>query len=310
MTSSSSAQTTIYANTTGFTTKTNDYYGFMRDCYVLWFSPVDPQSILILLDILSKGFGITDLNASDIVGLGNSSVLKLYLSVNTYLGEYNFSWVKSEWNVSYDTDDKKLYALLSISLNETYSHSIFNFTLYSNKTFGYYIDALNVSLGGYVNYFNGSWHNQSAPTEDLNFPDAYLFYPYFNVSGTEYTTVPAGNFECWKIAVINITNELETLGYYWYSPDAKNFVKIDVNTTDSSGNLYNTYAVLTYSKSMAGPWSPGMAWGLLMFLLFPYFAYNSYQQQQRNTMLLMGVAVLLIVAVVVGITIATRRKQK
>ncbi len=312
MTSLSSVQTLMYSNTTGFTTNTNDYHGNIRSCYVLWFSPVEPQSILILLDILSECFGISDLNASDIVGLGNSSVLKLYLSVNPNLEEYNFLWIKSEWKVNYDTGSKKLNASLYISLNETYSYSIFNFTLSQGKTFGYYTDALNVSLHGEVNYFNGTtWNNQSAPSEDLSFPDAYVFYPYFRVEGIEYITVLAGTFECWKIAVINITNADEIVGYYWYSPNTKNYVKIDVNTTDSSGNEYNTYAELTYFYSTGAPWMPGVAWSLLMFLLLPYFTvYNSYQQQQRNTLLFMGAVVLLIVAVVVGIIVSTRRRQK
>ncbi|MEM2958201.1 MAG: hypothetical protein QW261_07920 [Candidatus Jordarchaeaceae archaeon] len=314
MTSLSSALTTMYANTTGFTTTTNDYYGNMSDCYVLWFSPVDPQSILILLDVLSRGFGITDLNASDIVGLGNSSVLRLFLSVNPYLEEYNFSWVKSTWNVSYDTDDKKLYASLVLTPDVICSYSIFNFTLNSGKTFGNYTETLNIKFGslGPVCYYNGSWYNNSAVDNlTYNFPDTYLFYPAFRVEGTEMVTVPAGTFECWRIAVLNATDPSDTVGYYWYSPSAKNYAKINVTTTDLSGNEYNTYAELTYSKSTVSPWSPGMAWGLLMFLLFPYLAvYNSYQQQQRNTMLFMGAAVLLIVAIVVGIIISARRRQK
>ncbi|MEM2136180.1 MAG: hypothetical protein QXG44_15095 [Candidatus Jordarchaeaceae archaeon] len=314
MTSLSSAQTSMYANTTGFLTTTNDYYGNMSDCYVLWFSPVDPQSILILLDVLSRGFGITDLNASDIVGLGNSSVLRLFLSVNPYLEEYNFSWVKSIWNVSYDTDDKKLYASLVLTPNVICSYSIFNFTLNSGKTFGNYTETLNIKFGslGPVCYYNGSWYNNSAVDNlTYNFPDTYLFYPAFRVEGTEMVTVPAGTFECWRIAVLNATDPSDTVGYYWYSPSAKNYAKINVTTTDLSGNEYNTYAELTYYKSTVSPWSPGMAWGLLMFLLFPYLAvYNSYQQQQRNTMLFMGAAVLLIVAIVVGIIISARRRQK
>jgi len=313
MTSSDRAQTTIYANTTGSPTRTNDYYGGMRDCYVLWFRPVDPHSTLILLNILSN-IGITDLNVSDIVGLGNSSVLKLYLSINTYLGEYNFSWIKSEWNVNYDAGGKKLNASLTIFLNVTCSHSIFNFTLYQGKTFGNYTEALNIKLRGYVYYYNGTWNNLShyiGSFDNLNFsfPDTYLFYPAFSVEGIEMVNVSAGTFECWRIAVLNATNPSENIGYYWYSPAAKNYVKMNVTGADSSNNRCNIYVELT-GKSTGTPF-PGIMWGLLMFLLLPYLAVsNIFQQQQMSRMLLVGVAVLLIVAAVVGVIVATRRKQK
>ncbi|MEM3594338.1 MAG: hypothetical protein QXS27_06395 [Candidatus Jordarchaeaceae archaeon] len=314
LTSLSSVQTTMHANTTNIIfSEVKDYYNKSRDCYILWFSPVDPQSTLILLDILSRGFGITDLNASDIVGLGDTSILLLYLGVNTTQGEYNFSWVRIDWRVDhYSKDNKELNVLLTMSLNVTCSYSIFNFTLFLGKDFGNYTSVLNVSYYGFVDYYNGTMYNLYASGNlTYNFPDTYLFYPAFRVEGTENVVVPAGTFECWRIAVLNATDPSDTVGYYWYSPDAKIYAKIDMNTTDSFGNRCNIYAELTYSYSTGAPWSPGIEWELPMSLLLSYSAaYNSYRQQQGNTILLVGVAVLLIVAAVVGIIISIAVKQK
>lgn len=266
--------------------------------------PLDPAGMFWLLHLLYNNFNITDLSVGELLGIGNSSVVKVYVDEN------DFSWVKTEWITNYTGSGKQLISKLVWMPNETYPYMCFNFPLSQGKVFGNYTGALNISLGGEFSYYNGSWYN-STPISIygvVSFPGTYLFYPAFNVTGTETVTVTAGKYECWKMKILNPTNPDDKIGDLWYSPDAKNIVKL--NTFMTVGDCqYNLYVELEGYSGQVSPAPPGVVPYLLSQLMVSYLLVSSlYQAQQQRNMILLGVAVIVVAGVAVAI-FATRRRR-
>ncbi|MEM2330750.1 MAG: hypothetical protein QXL59_07990, partial [Candidatus Jordarchaeales archaeon] len=130
------------------------------------------------------------------------------------------------------------------------------------------------------------------------------FYPRFNVTGVETVTVAAGTYECWKMKIILTTNGDGVIGYLWYSPEVKNYVKLDMNVTVESVD-YNVCVELASYSGQVSPVSPPSGLSLLASLII----YSAYQgQQQRNIVVLSGVAVVVVAGVSVMIFVARRRR--
>lgn len=316
ITGGTSITTTIHANTTGITSRvTNDYYENV-ECYILHFMPFDPLSVFWLQKILRE-VDITDFGAEDLLKMGNSSVLEVYVSKD------NFSWVQTTWTANYSegSGGKRLHVIQGPgypgavwTANESYSYMCFNFSLSTGKDFGHFTDDLNISMSVYCDYYNASGYytNKIYPGNlsnvsgefSISFPYTYLFYPRFNVTGVETVTVAAGTYECWKMKIILTTNGDGVIGYLWYSPEVKNYVKLDMNVTVESVD-YNVCVELASYSGQVSPVSPPSGLSLLASLII----YSAYQgQQQRNIVVLSGVAVVVVAGVSVMIFVARRRR--
>ncbi len=295
----SSVQAKVYANTTGLTGRHNDYYGNMIECCNLTFKPLDPCSIFPLM-LMLDALNITDLTVNEVLEIGNNSMLNVLVSKD------DFKLVATQWVVKYD-GAKKLNLTLVWYLNELPLH-VLQLPLSDGKEFGNYAGALNVSLGGYFHYYNGSQvdYESASLEESVVFPDtSLLFYPLFVVEGIETVTVTAGQYECWSISVRDPTNKDNEIGHVWYSPSVKNVVKLNL-TSAFQGSNYELYVELESYSSQESPVQevpPVSAW------LASYFVVGSfYQAQQRNMLLLGGLAAVIAAGVLVALVAVRRRR--
>ncbi len=283
---------TIYENTTNSLHQLEDYHNASHECYRLEFRPLDPLTLFIFLFILSNVLK-TEYYIGEALGFGNSSMLTVFVDKD------DFSLIMMHLNVNYTTDDLKMYTDIYIKLNDTRPYYFYNFPLQNNKTFGNYTPAFNVSIEiPELNYYNGSWYNYSSISleERVTFPGTCLLYPAFKVVGSETVNVSAGRYECWKIAVLDPSNPNSYTGYFWYSSDVKNVVKMDFNATIGN-DPYHFYVELTgYASEEVG--LPGIALILL---------YN-YQLQQQQYLFYGGLIAVVVVGVVVA-AVAIRRKR-
>jgi len=304
-TDGSTVTATINASTSAAYTHMTDYHGNMRDCYVFKFNPIDPQSLMIIIGYLSSTFNIGNVSVNSLLSqYTNESSVKLYLETD------NFSLVGASYHLKFDNGTHTVDASFTALLNETYPYLMFNFPLSTGKTFENSTPSINISLDGDISYTNssGTYHTPIAEEVNFTYPYSYSFYPLFKVVGTETVTVEAGSFECWKIGVLNSSNPNQIVGYVWYSPDAKNYIKGELTTGDSSGNTYNIQIELVSYEGYTSPIPPG-AW--LMLFMYPYIVlYNYFQGQQRNNLLFVaGIGAVAGVAIA-AVAIASRRKSK
>lgn len=303
--SGSTVTATINVSTSGFYTKVTDYHGNTRDCYVFTFTPLDPQTLIIAIGYLSDTFNIGNVSVNSLLSqYANESSVKLYLDAS------NFSWVGANYHLKFDNGTHVVDVTFLALLNETYPYLMFNFPLLVGETFGNYTPSINVSLDGDISYTNssGTYHYSIDENVTFTYPNSYSFYPLFKVVSTETVTVEAGSFECWKIGVLNASNPNQIIGYVWYSPDVKNYIKGELATGDSSGNTYNIQIELVSYEGYTPPIPPG-AW--LMLFMYPYIVlYNYFQGQQRNNLLFIaGIGAVAGVAIA-AVAIASRRKSK
>ncbi|MBS7288850.1 MAG: hypothetical protein KIH01_08990 [Candidatus Freyarchaeota archaeon] len=306
VTGNKSTEIIINSTATMFTGEVKDFYGNTRNCYLLIYRPValDPVCIFWILYSLYNVFNVTDLSAEDLLALGDSSMICVYVDEN------DFSLVQVQWIVEYFPDSgRQMFVVLNLLLNETYPYMWFNFPLSEGKFFGNYTEALNISLAGFFNYYNGTWYNYTyidAPfSEEITFPGTYMFYPAFKVAGIETVTVTAGSYECWKIEVLNPTNPNEKIGYLWYSPDVKNIVKSNV-TMMFQNCQYNLYVELNEHFEHSPPAPPEEPPEEISQLLAPYLVASVYSQQQMG-MVSLGLGVAAVAAGVAVAIFAVRR---
>lgn len=119
----------------------------------------------------------------------------------------------------------------------------------------------------------------------LSYPYTYLFYPRFNVTGVETVTVVAGTYECWKMEILLTTNGDDVIGYLWYSPNVKNYVKLDMNVTVESVE-YNVYVELASYSGQVYPAPPGGLF-FLNSLIF-YIAYQGSAAEEYRYFFMCG----------------------
>lgn len=313
ITGGSTTTITIHANATGMTGwVTNDYHTNVK-CYTFHFMPFDPLSVFWLHKLI-RDVGITDFGVEDLLKMGNSSVFEVYVSEN------DFSWVQTTWTANYSegSSGKKLNVTQGSgrpgagwTVDKLYSYMCLNFSLSTGKVFGYFADELNAIVSFYCDYYNetGFYTNKVNPGNlssvsgkfIIGYPYTYLFYPRFNVTGVERVTVAAGTYECWKMEILLGTDHGDVIGYLWYSPSVKNYVKLDMNVTVESAE-YNLHVELADYSGQVSPAPPsGGLFSLAMLAL-----YGAYQGQQGNVILL-GVVVVAVAGVAVAV-FAARRK--
>ncbi|GEM_PF-6573257 len=248
-----------------------DFNGTSRDCYTLKYQPaLDPFTLFFLYFQLFK-----DMSINECIELfENDSYSKFYITKSDH------ELVGMQIHIYYFDGSHGINSTITIKLNETYPYPI-KFPLEINSTFGYYKEELNCRLQGYLLIYNettSNWDNIPLP-ETENLTNVFLLFPLLNVTGTENVTVPAGTFECWKMAYPDAPDALSI----WYSPEAKSITKLNFSL---EGEIIYTAELQSYTHAILSPEQQ-------MFLLF----YMFQQSSQQFTLLIAvgGVAVALAV---------------